>query len=450
MSTQRRSLVDNWRPKPPRRVRGRAADTHVSRAQVKRAATSNSPRSPGWIQRPDRIFVRASGIGKLAVRMTYEAASEGIGSDDATAYNVSIPIPTATQTRICVWKVEKWKMRSTKSIALWKFPDMANAAPRAKWPPRPALADDHLWATPKHSPLRKAIIVCSMPRTQQPARPPPIVPRRPPRVRDLSGEIRYLERDIALHPYSESTPRQEPAMTRYCGVQARAHKQKKRARRSRRNGGPTPLMEPEGPAPLAEPEGPAPLAEPQGPAALMQPEGFAPPLAEPEGSAPYRSGVISSPTQPETSPRKIELGEEIRYLERSEPFKIFKVRRFVFAISAPALPPSPHVIDPLSPYPYQLSVSSSTLDLVPRLDPRHLVDATNFAEGALPGPACQYDRSASIVVSFILTNPFRFTLPLFSPDPLSSRPTRKTPSEPAPDSAPLSDPEEGSYSRRVH
>ncbi|KAH9171251.1 hypothetical protein EDB89DRAFT_2230144 [Lactarius sanguifluus] len=96
-----------------------------------------------------------------------------------------------------------------------------------------------------------------MARTKQTSRPQPSRPRprrqlammscgggykssepTPQKVVDLSAEIRDLERDTALHPHPESTrSRQEPAMTRYRGVQPRAPpapKQKKRGRRSRR------------------------------------------------------------------------------------------------------------------------------------------------------------------------------------------------------------------------
>ncbi|KAI9428815.1 hypothetical protein BJY52DRAFT_1200784 [Lactarius psammicola] len=191
---------------------------------------------------------------------------------------------------------------------------MANAAPRPRQ--RPFVGNAKTFA----SALRKAITVLHMPRNRHLAKPPPNVPRRPPRVRDLSAEIRHLERDIALHPYSGSTPRQEPAMTRYCGVQARAPKEKKRARKSRKNKGPVPLMEPEGSAPLMEPKGPAPLVEPSGPAPLIEPSGPAPlvepsgpaPLAEPSGPAPLIESEGPALAEPEgADPEVVDLTKEI-------------------------------------------------------------------------------------------------------------------------------------------
>ena len=67
-------------------------------------------------------------------------------------------------------------------------------------------------------------------------RPTPAVKKRAkPQDYNLTKEIRDLERDIALHPSSLLTqPRQQPAMTRYCGAQPPAPQHKKPARRRRK------------------------------------------------------------------------------------------------------------------------------------------------------------------------------------------------------------------------
>ncbi|KAH9064442.1 hypothetical protein EDB87DRAFT_1574952 [Lactarius vividus] len=84
----------------------------------------------------------------------------------------------------------------------------------------------------------------------------------PQKVVDLSAEIRDLERDTALHPHPDSTrPRQEPAMTRYRGVQPRAPpapKQKKRAPRSRKKKVQAPPLTRSETPPLTRSEAPAP------------------------------------------------------------------------------------------------------------------------------------------------------------------------------------------------
>ncbi|KAH9048767.1 hypothetical protein EDB84DRAFT_1434049 [Lactarius hengduanensis] len=110
---------------------------------------------------------------------------------------------------------------------------------------------------------------------QSPAKP------APQKVVDFSAEIRDLERDTVLHPHPESTrSRQEPAMTRYHGVQPRAPpapKQKKRAPRSRRKKVKASAQTVAEALPLTRPETP-PLTRSEAPASQRRSEVTLPPV----------------------------------------------------------------------------------------------------------------------------------------------------------------------------
>ncbi|KAH8981437.1 hypothetical protein EDB86DRAFT_2834852 [Lactarius hatsudake] len=103
----------------------------------------------------------------------------------------------------------------------------------------------------------------------------------PQKVVDLSAEIRDLERDTALHPHSELTQfRQEPAMTRYRGVQTQAPptpKQKKRTPRSRRKKVKAPAQTVAKALPLTRPETP-PLTRSEAPTPQRRSEVTLPPV----------------------------------------------------------------------------------------------------------------------------------------------------------------------------
>jgi hypothetical protein len=109
----------------------------------------------------------------------------------------------------------------------------------------------------------------------------------------LSAEIRALQGDTELHPYSESTPRQEPAMTRDRGAPPRETQGPKEKRHHRRG-----LKKREGATSMTKPEVP-PLTEPKGVAILTSSE-IPAPLTGPKVPATRSwSEVTPLRTQPE-------------------------------------------------------------------------------------------------------------------------------------------------------
>ncbi|KAH8976654.1 hypothetical protein EDB86DRAFT_3095149 [Lactarius hatsudake] len=98
--------------------------------------------------------------------------------------------------------------------------------------------------------------------------PPPSPKEKGPVTVFLSGEIRDLERDMALHPTLSIKPRQSPAMSRYRGSETRAPK--KRVRRRKRKPKLTAPQEPQVVTPVTEPEIISPPTAPN--ASTLQPE----------------------------------------------------------------------------------------------------------------------------------------------------------------------------------